>query len=641
MSPDNFKHSSSTTQTAINAMIKHALLCWLLPTALAAQVQTHVPARIAPDPQGASNRVAVTWETTPGRTYSVLTADTIPGIWTATNFGSIRARSTKTNITDDLNRSARFYRVVEQPVPPGNTATITAATIVETEKILGLTFTASERNLMLQLLTASFQYANRVTYEAMRRHRLRNEDLPALVFDPLPRGFVFESTQQPIEWSPPQQITVPDDPADLAFYTVRDLGELIRTKQLTSMELTQLCLERLKRYDSNLFCVITLTEQLALAQAARADAELAAGQYRGPLHGIPYGLKDLFATCGFPTTWGAAPYRDQVIEEDAFVVRKLEQAGAVLVAKLTSGELAVNDVWFGGTTRNPWNPSEGSSGSSAGSAAAVAAGLLPFAIGTETLGSIVAPATRCRVTGLRPTFGRVSRTGGMNLVWSMDKIGPMARTVEDCAIVFDALRGADGVDPAAVDSPFNYQAALDLTQLRVGYRGVLPSEVTNRLATLIGLDRLTPVALPDYPVVGMAWTILSAEAAAVFDELTRFGGDDFLEGQGRDSWPNVFRTGRTVPAVEYLQADRLRQKLIEDMAALMKTVGVLVAPNTDFESLYVSNLTGQPCVVIPHGGPTSLSFIGKPHDEATVLALAKAYQDLTTFHQGRPPLFIP
>jgi Asp-tRNA(Asn)/Glu-tRNA(Gln) amidotransferase A subunit family amidase len=311
------------------------------------------------------------------------------------------------------------------------------------------------------------------------------------------------------------------------------------------------------------------------------------------------------------------------------------------VAKLTLGSLAMGDVWFGGRTRNPWNLSEGSSGSSAGSAAAVAAGLVPFAIGTETLGSIWSPATRCRVTGLRPTFGRVSRTGGMNLSWSMDKIGPIARSVEDCAIVFNTLRGADGVDPAAVSSPFNYQAAPDLTRFRVGYLGALPLEVTNRLATLIGPDRLTPVALPDYPVVGMVWTIISAESAAVFDELTRFGGDDFLNGQGRDDWPNIFRTGRTVPAVEYLQADRLRRKLIEDMASVMRTLDVIVTPDTDYESLYVSNLTGQPCVVIPHGGSTSLSFIGKPHDEATVLTLAKAYQDLTTFHQARPPLFIP
>jgi len=622
-------------------MTKHALICWLLPTALAAQVQTNIPSRIAPDPHGVSNRVAVTWETTPGRSYSVFTAETLPGIWTPTNFDSIRARSTRTNVTDGMDRPARFYRVVEQPAPPGNTATITTTTIAETEKILGLTFTAAERNLMLQLLNASFQDANRVTYEAMRLHRLRNQDAPASVFDPLPREFVFESEQQPIEWSSPLQVTVPEQLADLAFYSVRDLGALIRTKQLTSMDLTRLCLERLKRYDSNLFCVITLTEELALAQATRADAELVAGQYRGPLHGIPYGLKDLFATRGYPTTWGAAPYRDQVIDEDAFVVRKLEQAGAVLVAKLTLGSLAMGDVWFDGTTRNPWNLAEGSSGSSAGSAAAVAAGLVPFAIGTETLGSTISPSTRCRVTGLRPTFGRVSRTGGMNLSWSMDKIGPIARTVEDCAIVFNALRGADGVDPAGGDSPFNYKAAPDLTQLRVGYRGTLLPAVTNRLAALVGPAQLAPIALPDYPVQGMAWTILSAEPAAVFDELTRFGADDFLNGQGRDDWPNIFRTGRTVPAVEYLQADRLRRKLIEEMASLMKSMDVFVAPDTDSASVFVSNLTGQPCVVIPHGGSTSLSFIGKPHDEATVLAVAKAYQDLTTFHQSRPPLFIP
>jgi Asp-tRNA(Asn)/Glu-tRNA(Gln) amidotransferase A subunit family amidase len=614
---------------------------WLLLTAITARALTNVPTNISQDANDPSNRVVVSWETTPGRTYNIFTTDGLPAMWTPTNFNPMRARSTRASATNAADRASRFYRAVEQPVPAGNTGAINATTVAETEKLLGLTFTATERNQMLQLLNAGFQDANRLTYEAMRQHRLLNRDVSALVFDPLPAHFVFESVQQPVEWSPPQQVAVPGRFADLAFYSVRDLGELIRTRQLSSMDLTRLCLERLKRYDSNLYCVITLTEELALEQAARADAELAAGQYRGPLHGIPYGLKDLFSTRRYPTTWGAAPFRDQVINEDAFVVRRLEQAGAVLVAKLTLGSLALGDVWFGGTTRNPWNLAEGSSGSSAGSAAAVAAGLVPFAIGTETLGSIVSPSTRCRVTGLRPTFGRVSRTGAMNLCWSMDKIGPIARSVEDCAIVFDALRGADGLDRAAFDSPFNYVAAPALARLRVGYRGVLPSEVTNRLAALVGPERLVPITLPDYPIQGMAWVILSVESAAVFDELTRFGADDFLNGQGRDDWPNIFRTGRTVPAVEYLQADRLRKKLIEDMAALMKTVDVFVAPNTDGESVYVSNLTGQPCVVIPHGGSTSLSFIGKPHDEATVLALAKAYQNLTSFHQGRPPLFVP
>ena len=382
----------------------------------------------------------------------------------------------------------------------------------------------------------------------------------ALVFDPRPAGFAFEGEQRPIVWSPPGNATAPANAVDLAFASVRDLGEWIRAGQITSVELKQLAIDRLKRYDPNLFCVITRTEELALEQAARADAQLAEGVYRGPLHGIPYGLKDLFSTRGYPTTWGAAPYRDQMIDEDALAVRKLEEAGAVLVAKLSAGSLALGDVWYGGRTRNPWDLSEGSSGSSAGSA-------------------------------------------------------------------------------AAVDLPFNYDAGLDLTRLRVGYRGNPASAVTNRLAAIVGASQLVRLDLPDYPAQGMAFIFSGVEPAAAFDELTRFGADEFLTSQGTFDWPNTFRTARTVPAVEYLQADRLRKKLIEEMAAIMETVDVFVAPNTDTSSVDVSNLTGQPWVVIPHGGSTSLSFIGKLYDEATILALAKAYQDSTTSHTGRPPQF--
>jgi Asp-tRNA(Asn)/Glu-tRNA(Gln) amidotransferase A subunit family amidase len=621
--------------------MKSLFLTWaFLAANVAAVAQNSVPTSIARDPEAPAERVVVTWQTTPGRTYELFTADELPGTWVAADGGPVRARTTRGSMAEDSGAPARYYSVREQPVPPGNTTAITATTVAETEKILGLTFTSSQRTQMLEILTATFQDINRTTFEAMRRHRLENSDPLALVFDPRPTGFSLEAEQRPIVWSPPGNGTAPANPVDLAFASVRDLGEWIRTGQLTSVELTQLALERLKRYDPSLFCVITLTEELALAQAARADAELAQGIHRGPLHGIPYGLKDLFSTRGYPTTWGAAPYRDQVIDEDALVVRKLEAAGAVLVAKLSMGALAMNDVWFGGKTRNPWNLSEGSSGSSAGSAAAVAAGLVPFAIGTETLGSIVSPSTRCRVTGLRPSFGRVSRTGAMTLSWSMDKVGPIARTVEDTAIVFDGLRGADGEDLAAVDLPFNYDAGLDLTRLRVGYRGNLASAVTNRLAAIVGASQLVKLDLPDYPHAGMAWIVTGAESAAVFDELTRFSADEFLTSQGTFDWPNTFRTARTVPAVEYLQADRLRRKLIEEMAEIMRTVDVLVTLNNDEALLFISNLTGQPTVVIPHGGSTSLSFIGRLYDEATILALAKAYQDSTAFHTGRPPQFV-
>ena len=615
-------------------------LPWLLLVAASpALSQNVIPTSIARDPESPSERVVVTWQTTPGRTYELFTTEILPGPWVPTALGPVRAQTTRVNVPEDVGLPSLFYSVREQPVPPGNTAAITAATVAETEKILGLTFTSAQRTQMLEYLTATFQDMNRTTYEAMRRHRLNNSDAMALVFDPRPAGFVFETEQALIAWSPPGNPTLPANAVDLAFASVRDPGEWIRTGQITSVELTQLALERLKRYDSNLFCVITLTEERALEQAARADAELAEGIYRGPLHGIPYGLKDLFSTRGYPTTWGAAPYRDQMIDQDAVVVSRLEEAGAVLVAKLSMGSLALGDVWYGGRTRNPWNLAEGSSGSSAGSAAAVAAGLVPFAIGTETLGSIVSPSTRCRVTGLRPTFGRVSRMGAMTLSWSMDKIGPIARTVEDTALVFDVLRGADGLDPAAVDLPFNYDAALDLTRLRVGYRGSLASTVTNRLAGIVGASQLVRLDLPDYPAQGMAFIFSGVEPAAAFDELTRFGAEEFPTSQGTFDWPNTFRTARTVPAVEYLQADRLRKKLIEEMAEIMRTVDVFVATNTDSASVDVSNLTGQPCVVIPQGGSTSLSFIGKLYDEATILALAKAYQDSTTFHTGRPPQF--
>jgi Asp-tRNA(Asn)/Glu-tRNA(Gln) amidotransferase A subunit family amidase len=359
------------------------------------------------------------------------------------------------------------------------------------------------------------------------------------------------------------------------------------------------------------------------------------------LHGIPYGIKDLFSAKGYPTTWGAAPYRDQVINEDATVVKKLEAAGAVLVAKLALGALASGDVWFGGTTRNPWNPSEGSSGSSSGPAAATAAGLVPFAIATETTGSILNPATRCRVTGLRPTFGRVSRTGRMTLSWSLDKIGPICRHVEDCALVFEAIRGADGIDQSAVNLPFNYDPRLDLTRLRVGCSGGVSETVRNRLAAIATQSPLVSITLPDYPYSGMGNILIIAEAAAAFDELTRFGGDAFLTRQGPGDWPNRLRTARTIPAVEYLQADRLRHKLIEEMATLMGTVDLIVATESDdLATLYIPNLTGQPCVVVPNGGATSLRFIGKLYDEATILAFARAYQEATGFHTNRPPLFI-
>jgi Asp-tRNA(Asn)/Glu-tRNA(Gln) amidotransferase A subunit family amidase len=451
--------------------------------------------------------------------------------------------------------------------------------------------------------------------------------------------------------SPPGKVRLPANRDDLAFYSVGQLGALIKTRQITSEELTRFYLERLKRYGPKLECVVTLTEDLALQQARRADAELKAGKYRGPLHGIPYGAKDLLAVKGIPTTWGTAPFTNQVFDYDATVIKRLEAAGAVLVAKTTLGELAMGDVWFGGMTRNPWNLKEGSNGSSAGSSAATAAGLIPFGIGSETLGSIVAPCDRCGATGLRPTFGRVSRAGAMSLSWTMDKIGPICRTVEDCALVFNAIYGPDGIDQTVYDVPFNYNASVSLQKLRIGYlKGDFDQEKDERKDNDEGTLRrlralganLVPVQLPDYPLRNISF-VLSTESAASFDALTRSNGDDLMKQQGADAWPDTFRERRFVPAVEYLQAQRLRYLLIQDTAKVFDQVDVIVAPSLSGRSLLLSNLTGHPCVVVPNGfskagTPTSICFLGKLFGEAELLAVAKRYQDATDFHRKHPKL---
>ncbi len=486
-------------------------------------------------------------------------------------------------------------------------------------------------------------------YIANREVLPDNAVAPALVFNPVPPGYELPREQRPVRFSEPGEVRLPANRDELAFYSVRELAELIRTRQVTSLELTEFFLDRLRKYDPTLHCVITLTEELALEQARRADRELALGRYRGLLHGIPYGAKDLLATRRYKTTWGARPYQDQVLDYDATVIQKLEEAGAVLVAKLTLGALAWGDVWYGERTRNPWDPATGSSGSSAGSASAVAAGLVPFAIGTETLGSIVSPSTVCGTTGFRPTFGRVSRHGAMALVWSMDKIGPVARTVEDCGIVFQAIYGPDGRDPSVVDAPFNYDAGGDPTGLRVGYlKGAFqrnyPFKQQDSLAlvTLRNLGfELIPIELPAMPELGM---ILSAEAAAAFDELTLSGKDDLMVRQIRNAWPNVFREARFIPAVEYIQANRLRTGLINAMADVFDRIDVYVHPSWASSSLGITNYTGHPCVVLPNGfrddgRPTSITFTGDLFREGEVLRVARAYQEATNWHRQHPEGF--
>jgi Asp-tRNA(Asn)/Glu-tRNA(Gln) amidotransferase A subunit family amidase len=441
---------------------------------------------------------------------------------------------------------------------------------------------------------------------------------------------------------------------DVAFWPVTRLAQLIRTRAVTPTELTNMYLARLRKYGPQLECVVTLTEELALEQAQRADREIAAGRYRGALHGIPWGAKDLLATRRYPTTWGAKPFTQQRIDDDATVVQKLDEAGAVLVAKLTLGELAMGDVWFGGRTKNPWKLDQGSSGSSAGPAAAVVAGLVGFSIGSETLGSIVSPSTRTGATGLRPTYGRVSRAGAMALSWSMDKIGPICRSVEDCALVLHAIHGSDGRDPTVHDVPFNWDARVRPASLRIGYvRSAFDTEENHparefdlkALDVLRGLGaRLTPVELPDmYPVPALR-VILNAEAGAAFDELTRSGRDDELTRQDATAWPNTFRQARFIPAVEYIQANRIRTLLMAAMSNTMRDIDVLVTPTAAPNVLLTTNLTGHPAVVVPNGfnpdgTPVSLSFIGGLFGEAPALALAKAYQDATSFHTKTPPGF--
>lgn len=526
------------------------------------------------------------------------------------------------------------------------TRDITGDTIAEASKIIGIEFTVTERDSMIEDLENA-----RDDYKAVRELKLPNSVSPSLVFNPIPPGKTFNRTREPISWNIPEDVSLPENRSELAFYTVTELASLIKQRKITSTELTEFFIDRLRRHDDTLHAVVTLTEERALEQAKKLDRELEAGNYRGPLHGIPYGLKDLFAVEGYKTTWGAMPFRDQTVAMTSTVAQRLDEAGAVLVAKTTLGALAWGDVWFGGKTRSPWNPERGSSGSSAGSAAATAAGLVPFAIGTETLGSIVSPSSRTGTTGLRPTFGRVSRHGAMALSWSMDKVGPITRSVEDAAIVFNAIYGPDGHDQSLVDLPFNYKPEVDLGNLRIGYlKSAFDRDYYNHdhdsatLAVLRGLGaELIPMELPDYPAGDLSF-ILSAEGAAAFDELTLSGKDDEMVRQVRNAWPNVFRAARFIPAVEYIQANRARNVLIQKMDSVMQHVDVYLSPAFGGSNLVLTNLTGHPSVVLPNGfnengEPASITFMGGLFDEATLLAVAKKYQQATAFHKRHPELF--
>lgn len=524
--------------------------------------------------------------------------------------------------------------------------TITKENIKNAQKVIGLEFTDEEKDSMLSSLDS--QLGN---YENIRKVELLNSIPPSIIFNPIPVGFVFPTEQNQIQYSDYSGTKLPEDINEIAFYSIGQLAELIRTKQITSTKLIKFFLARLNRYNPELHCVITLTEERALRQAELMDKEISENKYRGLLHGIPFGVKDLLSTKDYRTTWGSVPFKDQMIDEDATVIKKLEEAGAVLCAKLTMGELAWGDVWFGGMTRNPWDTTQGSSGSSAGSASAVSAGLIPFAIGTETWGSIVSPSTVCGTTGLRPTYGRVSKTGAMALSWSLDKIGPICRNVEDLAIVFNAIYGQDGVDQTLYNVPFNYKPAIDLSKLKIGY---LINDFDKQYdfhsqdsVTLIKLEELgaelIPIELPNLPVNDLS-IILSAEAGAAFDELTRSNRDSLLVRQIKDAWPNVFRASRLIPAVEYINANRIRFLLIQQMQEIMNNIDLYIAPSWEGDNLLLTNLTGHPCVVLPNGfaedgTPTSITFIGRLFDEGRLIAFAKKYQDATDFHKKHPKNF--
>ena len=522
----------------------------------------------------------------------------------------------------------------------------------------------------------------------IRSMKIPNSVPPAFVFDPVPAGMKLDAVRKPMRMSkaPAVKALVTGGEDALAFASVRELAELVKTKKVSSVDLTKMYLGRLKKYDPRLHFVITLTEERALKQAAEADKEIAAGKYRGPLHGIPWGAKDLLAVKGYRTTWGAAGFEEQMFDYDATVVERLDTAGAVLVAKLTMGALAQGDLWFGARTRNPWNPKQGSSGSSAGSASAVSAGCVGFAIGTETMGSISSPSTRCGTSGLRPTFGFVPRTGAMALSWTMDKIGSICRSVEDCALVMSAIYGPDGHDRSVKDAAFNWDAEFDWKKLRVGYLKsefdlpVLEANASDErkrdfardlydakygLAALDALKKMdvnmVDVKMPKGYHFGDITPVLGAEAAAAFDELTLSGRDGLLTGQQNFDWPNSFRKARFYSAVDYIQAQRARMLAIDAMAKLFSEVDVVVTPSGGAQ-LSGTNLTGNPAVIVPNGvrgddapkgdhqddgdrrntggpgTPVSLTFLGGLYTDAKLATFARAYQEATGFHRLHPKL---
>lgn len=529
--------------------------------------------------------------------------------------------------------------------------TITTKDLQSAAGLLDLRFTQKEIDTMYAGVKD-----NLMGYRLMHKQSLANNVPMSLWQSPVLPGMKFSEKQEPIKWNIPVNTVLPANKNDLAFYNIMQLASLIKNKKISSEALTVFFIERIKKYGDTLQCVISITEEIAMQQAKQADAEIARGKYRGPLHGIPYGLKDLFAVKGTKTTWGAAPYKNQVVEEDAFVYTQLKKAGAVLVAKFTLGALAMGDYWYGGRTKNPWNTKTGSSGSSAGSTSATVAGLVPFAIGTETWGSIVSPSSTCGATGLRPTFGSISRSGAMTLSWSLDKVGPICRSAADAALVFNYIHGTDGNDLSAVNKPFNYQPESAIKKMKVAYAknyfDKLTDTASNEWKVLEAYQKLgvqlIPVNFPDSGVYNfnIMDIVISAECAAAFDEFTRNNIDDEMTMQGKGDWPNSFRVSRLMSAVEYINANRHRYLLMKKVNELMSGIDVLICPTRGSGNQgAITNLTGHPVVCLPTGFdkrfnlPTSITLIGKLYDEATLLAAAKALQDATLWEEAHPPMF--
>lgn len=561
--------------------------------------------------------------------------------------------------------------LIQNPQAQQQTAQrITREMMQATEKLIGIELTEAQEVMALPGVNRNLS-----GYENLRKIDVPLDTEPATAFHPALPGKLKTYRQRSAAKSAKisagksraSKAAAPkfNSVEDLAFATVAELAELVRTRKVSSVELTKMYLSRLKKYGDKLLCVVTLTEELALQQAEAVDREIKAGKYRGALHGIPCGVKDLFATKGIKTTWGAEPFQDQVIDHDSTVVERLREAGAVLVAKLSMGALAQGGRWFKGMTRNPWQIEEdrvGSSGSSAGSASATSAGLVGFSIGTETLGSIVSPSSRCGVTGLRPTYGRVSRYGAMGLSWTMDKIGPICRSVEDCALVLSAIYGPDGRDITVEDVPFNWNPDRPLSQMKIGYiksefeptgnqggQGGQGANAEERRKmyheALTALQnagaKLEPFELPKFEAQSLR-IILNAEAAAAFDDITRDGRVNQLSGQSPNDWPNSFRTARFIPAVEYIRAQRARTLLMREMDRVMANWDCFVTPAPGSASLLVTNLTGHPAVVTPCGFinnlPQAIMFTGNLYDEAAPLRVALAYQNATEWHTKHPSL---